>query len=426
MNPGPLRLALVITAGGLGRRMAAQAPKQFLHLAGRPVLARTLEGALGALAAQPSLTLTHLVLSHPAEAREETRLLLDQAMASSLGLELREALLVAGGPTRQDSVRLALEALAQAGDPMPEAVLVHDGVRPLASPQLYHRLVQGFQTREDAVGVVPLVPLSDTLKILHQEAQGWTVAGTVDREGLGAVQTPQLLRWPQALDLHRQALEAGLVVTDEAMLVELLAPSSVLVGVEGESRNIKITRPDDLLLAEAWLGEQGRGGAMDGLRVGHGFDVHAFAPGRPLVLGGVVLPHPVGLAGHSDADVLLHAIADAVLGAAGLDDIGAHFPDTEERWQGADSWELLRECVRRARECGFRPVNVDATLLGQRPKIRPFVPAMRERIGQAMDLEESAVNVKGTTTERLGFIGREEGLAAQAVVLMAACAPQKD
>lgn len=421
MSGEPTRLALVITAGGLGRRMAAGAPKQFLNLAGRPMLARTLEGAVQALAELPHLRLTHLLLSHPVEACRESQLLLDDAADLADRLEMAPIFqLVEGGPTRQDSVRLALEALAAQPGPAPDAVLVHDGVRPLASPALYQRLVEGLHTRKDALGVVPLLSVTDTVKSVRRDARAWTVTGTVDREGLGAVQTPQLLRWPQALDLHRKARAEGLAVTDEAMLVERLAPKALLVGVEGESRNIKITRPDDLLLAEAWLARERKDGAMDALRVGQGFDVHAFAPDRPLVLGGVAIPHELGLAGHSDADVLLHAIADAVLGAAGLDDIGALFPDTEERWRGADSWELLRECVRRAREKGWMPVNVDATLMGQRPRIRPHVPAMRERIAQALELSVDAVNVKGTTTERLGFIGREEGLAAQAVVLMAA------
>jgi len=400
----PVRVAIVVTAGGTGSRLGGGLPKQFLPLAGQPVLARALSGALSwATSASEGLGLAALAVSHPPGHGEATRALLDRCLEDA-GLPRFVGIVVEGGATRQESVRRALEALPATL----EAVFVHDGARPLATPALYQSLWRRLSDQPEALGAVPLLPPTDTLK----RVAGDQLAGTVDREAVRAVQTPQLFRWPRLLELHREAAARGLEATDDAALAEILAPGEAVLAVDGEAGNVKITRGEDLAMAERRLG------GAPVLRVGQGFDVHAFAPGRPLVLGGVAIPHDQGLAGHSDADVLLHAISDAVLGAAGLDDIGAHFPDSDERWRGADSWELLRECVRRAAEAGWRPVNVDATLIGERPKIRPHVPAMRERIAAALGLPEGAVNVKGTTTERLGFPGRGEGLAAQAVVLL--------
>jgi len=422
MSVPRLRLALVVTAGGTGLRMGAGTPKQFLLLAGRPVLARTLEGALRALVSLPGVQLDHLVLSHPSSARHESLTQLEAArcLAQELGVAGECACqLVEGGATRQDSVRLALQSLdARAPANTLDAVMVHDGVRPLASAALFQKLVEVLRQSPEALGVVPLVAVADTLKRGRAEGAVWRVTGTVDRDVLRAVQTPQLFRWPELREVHALAAERGLVVTDEAMLAEILRPEALVLGVEGEARNLKITRPEDLPLAEAWLASQAGEVAVGTFRVGQGFDVHAFADGRPMVLGGVHIPHPRGLAGHSDADVLLHAITDALLGAAGLGDIGSHFPDTDERWRGADSWLLLREAAQRALSVHWRAVNVDATVIGEEPRVRPYAEAMCLRIAQALDLEAEAVNVKGTTTEQLGFTGRREGLAAQAVVLV--------
>jgi len=420
----PLRLAVVITAGGTGRRMGAGAPKQFLTLAGRPVLARTLEQALewGRRAA-PALELAALVVSHPAGGGAETaRLAVAACQAADCAtwapdLQLR---CLDGGATRQESVRLALAGLP---DDL-TAVFVHDGARPLASAELYQSLWQLLERTPAALGVVPLLPPGDTLKAISCAADGLAqVTATVDREGVRAVQTPQLFRWPDLRRWHERAAAEGFVGTDDASLAERYAPEGRVLAAEGRRVNLKLTRPEDLAMAEGYLrGEAGPpGSSLADLRVGQGFDVHAFTEGRPLILGGVEIPHERGLAGHSDADVLLHAISDALLGAAGLDDIGAHFPDTDSAWKGADSWKLLVEVNRRVRAAGFRPLNVDATLICERPKIRPYVPAMRARIAAALELPEAAVNVKGTTTERLGFTGRGEGIAAQAVCLL--CGP---
>jgi 2-C-methyl-D-erythritol 2,4-cyclodiphosphate synthase/2-C-methyl-D-erythritol 4-phosphate cytidylyltransferase len=407
-----VRVAVVVTAGGIGARMGADGPKQFLTLAGRPVLARACSGALAwALREQDRVELAALVLSHPPGFAHQTRAVLEACLAEA-GLSSAVGFVVEGGASRRESVRLALEVLPEDL----EAVFVHDGARPLATSDLYQSLWEALCRAPGALGVVPLLPPADTLKQVATGSAGLMLAGTVDRESVRAVQTPQLFRWPRLRQLHRQADGLGLAATDDAALAEILAPGEAVLVVDGEPGNLKLTRGEDLAMA----GQRLDAGGGPEVRVGQGFDVHAFVEGRPLVLGGVSIPHGQGLAGHSDADVLLHAISDAVLGAAGLDDIGAHFPDTDERWRGADSWELLRECVRRAAEAGWVPLNVDATLIGERPKIRPHVPAMRARIAAALGLGESAVNVKGTTTERLGFTGRGEGLAAQAVVLLRA------
>ena len=429
MSPPALpRLAVVITAGGSGSRMGGPLPKQFISLAGRPVLVHCLSTALE-WARGAGVELAALCVSHPPGAAAETARLLEASRAGSgdraafAGLTM---MCIPGGETRQESVRLALEALP--GDL--DAVFIHDGARPLATYALYQRLWQALADDETAQGAVPLLPPGDTLKELG--ADGLDVTGTLDRERVRAVQTPQLFRWPLIRRLHLEAREAGVTATDDAALLEGRTPRLRVAAVAGEARNLKLTRPEDLALAEAWLrGDEveasgGPGLRRDdgtqedpGLRIGQGFDVHAFAAGRPLVLGGVVIPFERGLAGHSDADVLLHAVADALLGAAALGDIGLHFPDTEEAWRGADSWELLRETGRRVRQAGFRPVNVDATVICEAPRIRPHVEAMRARIAAALDLSVAAVGVKGTTSEGLGFTGRGEGIAAQAVALLA-------
>lgn len=402
--------------------MGGAAPKQFLTLAGRPVLARSLEQALRwGRQALPEVELTALVVSHPEGAADETRHLLELALAEADAAHwapLLQAQILAGGATRQESVQRALEALPSELT----AVFVHDGARPLARADLYAALWQAFHNSPGCLGAVPILPPGDTLKSVKRDADGsLVVAGTVDREQVRAVQTPQLFRWPALRDWHRQAARLDFVATDDASLAERFAPQGEVRIVEGNRGNLKLTLPEDLAIAEGWLGkaEPGPpGSSLAVLRIGQGFDVHAFAEGRPLILGGVEIPHPQGLAGHSDADVLLHAIADALLGAAALDDIGAHFPDTDPRWKGADSWELLCEVDRRVREAGYCPLNVDATVICERPKIRPFVPAMRERIATALRLPLPAVNVKGTTSEGLGFTGRGEGIAAQAVCLL--------
>lgn len=398
--------------------MGGDAPKQFLELAGQPILYHCLERLLEWVRSLPAETRVQLVVTHPADAADEMAALLRRALAGQDDVCDRiSANTVAGGATRQDSVRAGLEAL----DPSVEAVFIHDGVRPLASAALYARLLDAWRQTGKPAGILPLLPPADSLKQLDGSGR---VLSTVDRDQVRAVQTPQLMAFPLILELHRRAAREGFSGTDDASLVEHFAAGELL-AIDGERSNIKLTRRDDLLLAAALLGEQAKADAMNhdtpsmpGLRIGQGFDVHAFAPDRPLVLGGVTIPFERGLAGHSDADVLLHSIADALLGAAALGDIGRHFPDTDPRWKDADSWKLLQAVGLLVRQAGYTVLNLDATLICQRPKIQPHAASMVERICAALELAPSQVGLKATTTEQLGFTGREEGIAAQAVVLL--------
>ena len=257
---------------------------------------------------------------------------------------------------------------------------------------------------------VVAVPVKDTIKLA--DAAGG-VKQTLDRSSLWQVQTPQTFRRELLLKAHEQAAAAGVVATDDAALVEWAGGSVSLV--RGTYYNFKVTTPEDLVLAEAVAAERS-GRRMQ--RVGFGYDVHQFVAGRPLMLGGVEVQHDRGLEGHSDADVLLHAISDALLGAAGLGDIGKHFPDTDPRYKGISSLLLLREVCRKLKEAGYTAQNLDAVIAAQEPKLAPYIARMNETIAAALDIPVTQVNVKATTTEHLGFVGRKEGIAAQAVVMI--------
>jgi 2-C-methyl-D-erythritol 2,4-cyclodiphosphate synthase len=289
---------------------------------------------------------------------------------------------------------------------------VHDGSRCLVTPDLIGRVAEAVHGGAD--GVVPAIPVSDTIKV----AKGGAVSETLDRANLRAVQTPQAFRLGLLRRLHEVPEEYLLAATDDASLVE--REGGRIDVVKGEKTNIKLTSPEDLVLAKAILGarENARGGAP--MRIGLGVDAHAFAApedGHALVLGGVKIPSARGLIGHSDADVLTHAVTDALLGAAGLEDIGHYFPDTDERYKDAYSIELLRE-VRALVGASWQVANVDAVVICERPKIRDHREAMRTNLAGALGVEPSLVTVRGTTTERLGFAGRGEGIAAQAVCLL--------
>ncbi len=375
----------IVVAGGEGRRFGSAVPKQFLQLHGRPVIAY----AIDTIAQIPGLERIVLVL--PGSWLQHTR----ENVLPSLGVR-EDVLPVSGGPTRRDSVAAGLRALAE-GD----IVVVHDGVRPLASPELARRVTDAARESGAATSAVPL---TETLKEVH----GGLVTGTVAREGLWRVQTPQAFDADLLREAHATAPQ-GLDATDDAVLVERLGHSVAVV--EGEATNIKITTEEDLRLAEALL----RRGARHGMRVGIGFDAHAFASERKLVLGGVTVPYDRGLAGHSDADVLAHAIADALLGATGLGDIGMHFPAGEPSLKGISSMLILERVVTILSNGGYAPSGVDATVVAEKPLLGSHIPAMRDTIARHLGLNRDAVSLKATTTEGLGFTGRQEGIAAMAV-----------
>jgi 2-C-methyl-D-erythritol 4-phosphate cytidylyltransferase/2-C-methyl-D-erythritol 2,4-cyclodiphosphate synthase len=376
--------------GGAGR-------KQFALLAGVPVLAR----ALAAFDALPGLREVVVVLP-PAEL-DRGRELLDAAGR-------RSAVCVAGGATRQESVRRGLDALGEV-----EVVLVHDAARPLLSPALARRVLE---VARSGVGAVPVLPVGDTLKRVRAGA-----LATVPREGLLAAQTPQGFPRAMLLEAHRRAAAGGVTATDDAALCERFG--FAVRAVEGEAANLKLTRPEDLDLAEGLVerlgGERPAGAHRDGaglaVRTGLGYDVHRLEEGRPCIIGGVRLDFARGPAGHSDGDVLLHAIADALLGSAGEADIGHRFPPGDPAWAGADSADLLRR-VREAIEPRFEIAYVDAVVVAEAPRLAPHVPAIRRRIAAILGIDAGLVNVKATTAEGLGAVGRGEGIAAQAVATL--------
>jgi 2-C-methyl-D-erythritol 4-phosphate cytidylyltransferase/2-C-methyl-D-erythritol 2,4-cyclodiphosphate synthase len=305
-----------------------------------------------------------------------------------------------GGPTRQQSVRNGLEALAADGVSPETIVLVHDAARPFPSRELVSRAIESARSHGAAV---PGLPLTDTVK---QVAPSGRIHGSPDRASLRTVQTPQAFRFDVLLAAHRQAADAGEYdLTDDAAVVER-AGHAVYV-FEGDKENVKLTTTDDFALAEARLL-----GNLADVRCGQGFDVHACGPGDHVWLGGVKIPHDQGLEGHSDADVLAHAITDAILGALADGDIGTHFPPSDSKWKGAPSSLFLADAVHRVKARDGLLAHVDATIVCERPKIGPHRNAIRENLAKIMEISLSRVALKATTSERLGFTGRGEGIAA--------------
>lgn len=381
----------MVVAAGRGERLGAP-EKVLLPLAGRPMLAWSL------LALERAEAIGSVVVVAGPHTREAiTRIVRDEAFAKVHAI-------VAGGERRQDSVAAGLAALLVGT----EVVVIHDGARPLADSDLFDRCAKSAAANGAAIAATPV---TDTLKRVNTGV----ISGTVDRAGLWAAQTPQAFR----LDVLLRAMAANATetVTDEARLCE--AAGVPVAVVPASPANLKVTHPEDIGVADALIrARHGAYPAAAPVRTGIGYDAHRFAPGRRLVLGGVEIPHDLGLTGHSDADVLLHAIADALLGAAGLGDIGQHFPPTDERFRDADSQNLLREAVRLVREGGWAPGNVDATLIAEAPRIAPYVPVMRERIATCLDISPEAVGVKATTNEGMGAIGRGEGITALATATL--------
>ena len=398
-----MRCAGVLVAGGKGRRFGGE-PKQLRPLAGQPLLIRA------AWALRRARDLDTLVIVVPEALLARCRALLDDHGLSS-------ALLCAGGARRVDSVAAGLAALPETT----EIVAIHDVARPLVPTSLIDHLIAEAQTQG---AVIPALALHDTLKEVHgtHEAKGTaqplTVAKTLDRDRVWLAQTPQVFRHEllkEALASWRESDEPE--VTDDAQLIERMGHAVTLV--HGDPRNFKITVPADLARAEEVLRGTTAGASGAPLpRSGLGFDVHRLVPGRPLILGGVSIPFARGLAGHSDADVLCHAIGDALLGAGALGDLGQHFPPEDPRWKDADSLILLGHIVSRLGERNLRPVSVDSVIVCEEPKLAPYLTAMRAHLSAVLDLDIDRVSVKATTSEGLGATGRGEGIAAQATVLV--------
>jgi 2-C-methyl-D-erythritol 4-phosphate cytidylyltransferase/2-C-methyl-D-erythritol 2,4-cyclodiphosphate synthase len=375
-----MRTIALVVAAGRGSRLGAELPKQYLPLAGEALIRH----ALRPLLEHPEIDGVRAVI------REEDRASYDQA---ALGLDLLDP--VIGGETRQESVRRGLESLASTA---PERVLIHDGARPILAPEV---IMPALKALENAAGVVPALPVVDTLK---REQQGIIVA-TVPRAGLYRAQTPQVFRFADILKAHRDAVGSDL--TDDSAVAERAGLTVRLVS--GAEANLKVTVLADLARAEAIL----HGRLLD-IRVGNGFDVHAFGPVRPLLLCGTVVPHEFGLAGHSDADVGLHAATDAILGALGEGDIGQHFPPSDPRWRNTSSDRFLRHAADRVLVRRGAIAHLDITLICERPKIGPHREAMRVRVAAILSIAPERVSIKATTTDGLGFTGRKEGIAGHA------------
>ncbi len=384
--------AALIVAAGRSTRAAGPAPKQYVQLGGMPVLART----LGVFLEHPAVSTVLVAIA------EADRPLYDRALA---GGHSKLAPPVSGGATRQRSVLNGLRALSSLS---PAKVLIHDAARPFVTGDIVDRVLDAL---DRCPGAVAGVPLADTLK---RAGAGRRIEATLDRAGLWRAQTPQGFRFDEILAAHERALAAGREdLTDDAAVAEWAGIAVELV--DGSEANVKLTTAEDLAGAARTVGAAPETALAPGeVRTGQGFDVHRFADGDRVWLCGVRIPHSHALEGHSDADVGLHALTDALLGAVGDGDIGQHFPDTDPRWRGAASHLFLADAARRVRARGGAISNVDVTLLCEAPKIAPNREAMRARIAAILEVDISRVAVKATTTEGLGFTGRREGIAALA------------
>lgn len=373
--------AIIIVAAGRGTRAGGDLAKQWQPLAGVPVILHT-------LAAFAGFGRPYLVVA-PDE------------MGRAAALIAGRAVLVAGGDSRAESVRNALECIENAGF---YQVLMHDGARPLVSPALIARTLAGLQTHP---GAAPGLPVTDAL----WRGAGGQVTGSAPRDGLYRAQTPQAFRFPDILAAHRA--HPGGAADD----VEVARAAGLDVAiVEGEDDNIKLTWPADFARAERIMMTR-KAPAMD-VRLGNGYDVHAFTTGDQVTLCGIAVPHDRGLLGHSDADVAMHALTDAIYGALADGDIGRHFPPSDPQWKGAASRIFLAHAGARATERGYRIANCDVTIVCERPKIGPHAGAMQAELARILDIEPGRISVKATTSERLGFTGREEGIAALATATL--------
>lgn len=375
----------IILAGGSGSRMGADRNKVLLELHGAPVIIHAIRAFQG------------LVDGVVLVARAEDM----PAMQKAAEAHQLPVTIVSGGQSRQESVWNGLCAL-------PEScthVLIHDGARCLVDEDTIRRCMASVEKHGTGVAAVPAV---DTIK---QVDEAGIVTATPDRASLRAVQTPQGFTVDLIRRAHEAAMQDGFLGTDDASLVERLGhPVRLTLG---DRRNIKLTTPEDMIMAEAFFPSD-----YPSLRVGQGYDVHRLVEGRDLILCGVKVPHRLGLLGHSDADVALHALMDAMLGAMAMGDIGKHFPDTDEKYRGISSMKLLEHVSALLREHHARVTNCDVTIVAQKPKLLPYIPQMRENVSNALQLPVTRVNVKATTTEHLAFEGREEGISAQAIVMI--------
>ncbi len=390
-----MHVTAIIAAGGAGHRLGAGVPKQLLDVGGVSILHRS----VAAFASHPQVD--DVIVALPPE------------LASAPPLPLGDGLTyraVAGGARRQDSVANAFRALREGTD----VVLVHDAARPFVTGDLITKAIEAAV--EHGAAIVAR-PVSDTVKRVRRDQSALAVVETIPRESIFLAQTPQAFR----TEVLKKAIalgESGVDATDEAGLAER-AGYAVHV-VESTAENLKITTTEDLAEARRRV-EPVRVMAE---RIGTGYDLHRLVEGRPLLLGGVEIPSPRGATGHSDADVVCHAATDAILGAVSLGDIGRHFPDSDQRWKGASSVDLLRRCVAMVHSAGFKVVNLDVVVILERPKIAPYLDEIRRQLAAALEIPVERVSVKGKTNEGVDAVGRGEAIAAHAVALLLAATPE--
>lgn len=390
MSGGKQTVALVVAAGK-GERVGGDVPKQYRPVGGKALLAH----AVDAMLRHPGIDAVQVVIGLDQDASYRTAIG-DRPLPPP----------VIGGETRRESVRRGLDAIAAAGSA--GRVLIHDAARPFLPAAVIDRLLAALDTHP---GAIPALPMADTLARVDMSLGGETLGAVVPREGLVRVQTPQAFHMSAILVAH-QAWPADREATDDAQIARAAGFDVAIVA--GDAALEKITFGDDVMTAEARIA------AERITRTGMGFDVHAFKDGAELWLGGVRIDHPRGLAGHSDADVLLHAVTDALLGTIGEGDIGLHFPPSDPRWEGADSAQFVDHARGLIEALGGVIDHVDVTIICERPKIGPYREAIRARVAALLRVPEGRISIKATTTERLGFTGRGEGIAAQAVATVRA------
>lgn len=401
------RVCTIIVAAGKGLRMGGEIPKQYMKIGGKSVLRRSTE----AFVKNASVDAIYVVASEDQIEKAEAILL----QISDAENKIKGVL--AGGDSRQESVFVGLCKLRNAAD----IVLIHDAARPFVTEDVINRVIN--MANEDGAAI-SAVPVKDTIKT----GKDGVFEETLPREILYSVQTPQGFKYETVMVAHEKAIEDGFTGTDDAVLLERMGIKVHIA--DGDYNNIKLTTQEDMSLGQviarnqdAFPGsgqgsQQGGSHNMEGYRIGNGFDVHAFAEGHDLIIGGVKIPHEKGLLGHSDADVLIHALMDALLGAAALPDIGWHFPDSDEEFSGISSILLLERVKELLDEKRYLIQNIDVTVICERPKLSPYRDEIREKLADALGINLSQVGVKATTTEKLGFTGRGEGIAAQAAVLL--------
>jgi 2-C-methyl-D-erythritol 4-phosphate cytidylyltransferase/2-C-methyl-D-erythritol 2,4-cyclodiphosphate synthase len=382
------RVHVILAAGGTGTRMGAGLNKIFLEAGGKSILLRSMQLFEGIIDRM-------VIVCRPEDEQQISRIV-------SLSGVSYQVSLAHGGESRQHSVLNGLKSLGADPD---DIVLVHDAARCLTPVEVTLDILESCRSKGSGVAAVPAV---NTMKYADGDKY---VLHTADRTNLYEIQTPQGFRFAQLYDSYIKAEKDGFIATDDASVAEHAGIRVHLV--RGSKKNIKVTEKEDLVMINALLQQD-----TPPFRIGMGYDVHRLTEGRKLILCGIEIPHTLGLLGHSDADVALHALMDAMFGAAALGDIGRHFPDTSDEYKGISSVLLLKEAIRKVREAGYEFVNADITIAAQKPRISPYIPEMIRKVSETLSCDAVQVNIKATTTEKLGFEGREEGISAQAVCLL--------